>query len=62
MSGRSFVPGVIEPSFGIGRIMYSMFEHTYYAREVCSAVLFSCVVCVRVSSEQLRLLLSFLIY
>mmetsp|Transcript_100 Transcript_100/g.218 ORF Transcript_100/g.218 Transcript_100/m.218 type:complete len:686 (-) Transcript_100:225-2282(-) len=33
VTGRNFVPGVIEPSFGIGRIMYSMFEHTYYARE-----------------------------
>eukprot|EP00983_Pelagomonas_calceolata_P039552 1137222-Pelagomonas_calceolata.AAC.19 len=36
VTGRNFVPGVIEPSFGIGRIMYSMFEHTYYAREVGS--------------------------
>lgn len=24
---------MIEPSFGIGRIIYCMFEHTYYARE-----------------------------
>lgn len=32
-SGRNFTPGVIEPSFGIGRIMYAMFEHAYYARE-----------------------------
>ncbi len=23
---------MIEPSFGIGRILYCMFEHTYYAR------------------------------
>jgi glycyl-tRNA synthetase len=34
VSGRNFVPGVIEPSFGIGRIMYAMFEHCYYCREV----------------------------
>lgn len=32
-SGRTFVPGVIEPSFGIGRIIYCMFEHCYYTRE-----------------------------
>ena len=29
---RNFTPSVIEPSFGIGRILYCMFEHTYYAR------------------------------
>ena len=27
LSGRNFTPSVIEPSFGIGRIMYCMFEH-----------------------------------
>ncbi|XP_048121762.1 glycine--tRNA ligase isoform X1 [Alosa alosa] len=27
------VPNVIEPSFGIGRIMYSIFEHTFHIRE-----------------------------
>ncbi|XP_075936551.1 glycine--tRNA ligase-like [Anarhichas minor] len=27
------VPNVIEPSFGIGRIMYSIFEHTFHVRE-----------------------------
>uniref|UniRef100_A0A3Q3DSX1 Glycine--tRNA ligase n=1 Tax=Hippocampus comes TaxID=109280 RepID=A0A3Q3DSX1_HIPCM len=27
------VPNVIEPSFGIGRIMYSIFEHTFRVRE-----------------------------
>ncbi|MEW5306522.1 MAG: hypothetical protein WDW36_008980 [Sanguina aurantia] len=32
-SGRNFTPNVIEPSFGIGRIMYCMFEHCYYSRE-----------------------------
>ena len=30
---RKFTPSVIEPSFGIGRIIYCMFEHAYYARE-----------------------------
>lgn len=36
-SGRNFTPNVIEPSFGIGRIMYCMFEHCYYLREVGSS-------------------------
>lgn len=26
------VPNVIEPSFGIGRIMYTIFEHTFHVR------------------------------
>ncbi len=30
---RKFTPSVIEPSFGIGRIIYCMFEHAYYTRE-----------------------------
>ena len=30
---RSFIPSVVEPSFGIGRIMYCMFEHCFYSRE-----------------------------
>ena len=29
---RTFIPSVVEPSFGIGRIMYCMFEHCYYTR------------------------------
>lgn len=33
LSGRKFTPSVIEPSFGIGRILYCMFEHAYYTRE-----------------------------
>jgi glycyl-tRNA synthetase len=33
VSGRNFTPSVIEPSFGIGRIMYCLFEHTFYVRE-----------------------------
>ncbi|RKP22189.1 glycyl-tRNA synthetase 1 [Rozella allomycis CSF55] len=28
-----YIPSVIEPSFGIGRIMYSLLEHSYYVRE-----------------------------
>jgi hypothetical protein len=32
--GRNFTPGVIEPSFGIGRIIYCVFEHNFYNREV----------------------------
>ena len=26
---EEFVPSVVEPSFGIGRIMYGLFEHRY---------------------------------
>jgi hypothetical protein len=33
LAGRSFIPSVIEPSFGIGRILYCVFEHSYYTRE-----------------------------
>ncbi|GLC40466.1 hypothetical protein PLESTB_001261900 [Pleodorina starrii] len=33
VAGRTYTPSVIEPSFGIGRIMYCMFEHCYYTRE-----------------------------
>ncbi|KAJ8276988.1 hypothetical protein GJAV_G00070160 [Gymnothorax javanicus] len=30
---EEIVPNVIEPSFGIGRIMYTIFEHTFQVRE-----------------------------
>lgn len=30
---REFVPNVIEPSFGIGRILYCLMEHSYSIRE-----------------------------
>ncbi|KAL4734304.1 hypothetical protein BDV11DRAFT_209503 [Aspergillus similis] len=30
---REYTPNVIEPSFGIGRILYSLMEHVYYYRE-----------------------------
>ncbi|KAM9926240.1 hypothetical protein OXX59_003350 [Metschnikowia pulcherrima] len=29
---REFTPNVIEPSFGIGRILYSVFEHQFWSR------------------------------
>lgn len=29
---REFTPNVIEPSFGIGRILYSLMEHVYWTR------------------------------
>jgi len=29
---REYTPNVIEPSFGIGRILYSLIEHIYYSR------------------------------
>ncbi|KAH7890241.1 hypothetical protein F5I97DRAFT_1798531 [Phlebopus sp. FC_14] len=30
---REFTPNVIEPSFGFGRILYSLLEHTFWSRE-----------------------------
>jgi glycyl-tRNA synthetase len=33
VSERKFVPNVIEPSFGIGRILTGIFEHNFYIRE-----------------------------
>jgi glycyl-tRNA synthetase len=30
---REYTPNVIEPSFGIGRILYCLFEHNYWTRE-----------------------------
>eukprot|EP00892_Ulva_mutabilis_P007080 jgi/Ulvmu1/4744/UM020_0028.1 len=30
--GRNYTPSVIEPSFGIGRVLYCIFEHTFYTR------------------------------
>lgn len=29
---REYVPNVIEPSFGIGRIIYAIFEHSFWSR------------------------------
>lgn len=29
---REYTPNVIEPSFGIGRILYSLIEHNYWTR------------------------------
>jgi len=29
---REFIPNVIEPSFGIGRILYSLMEHSFWTR------------------------------
>jgi len=34
---REYTPNVIEPSFGIGRIMYSLLEHIYWYRPGSSA-------------------------
>lgn len=33
VSGRSFTPSVIEPSFGIGRIIYCILEHSFWIRK-----------------------------
>ncbi len=32
-SGRRFIPQVIEPSYGIDRILYAILEHSYYEKE-----------------------------
>ncbi|KAJ7522847.1 hypothetical protein O6H91_18G029100 [Diphasiastrum complanatum] len=32
LHGRTFTPSVIEPSFGVGRIIYCLFEHCFYTR------------------------------
>lgn len=34
---REYTPNVIEPSFGIGRIIYAVFEHSFWARPEDSA-------------------------
>lgn len=47
VSVKEIIPNVIEPSFGIGRIMYSLFEHNFRMREgdenrtVCSYIIYS---------------------
>lgn len=33
ISEKKFDPNVIEPSFGVGRVLYSVLEHSYYVRE-----------------------------
>ncbi len=33
LSGERFIPHVVEPSFGIDRILYSILEHSFYERE-----------------------------
>lgn len=33
LSVREFTPNVIEPSFGLGRILYVLLEHNFWARE-----------------------------
>ncbi len=33
VSGERFIPHVVEPSFGIDRLIYAILEHTYYERE-----------------------------
>lgn len=32
ISGENITPGVIEPSFGIGRIIYAILEHAFAIR------------------------------
>lgn len=33
VSGENFFPHIIEPSFGIGRIIYALLEHAFAVRE-----------------------------
>jgi glycyl-tRNA synthetase len=30
---RTFIPNVVEPSFGVGRILYALCEHVYWTRK-----------------------------
>ena len=30
---REYIPNVIEPSFGLGRILYLLLEHSFWSRE-----------------------------
>jgi glycyl-tRNA synthetase len=30
---REYTPNVIEPSFGLGRILYTLLEHSFWSRE-----------------------------
>ena len=39
---REFTPNVIEPSFGIGRILYTLMEHVYWYREGAEERAVSC--------------------
>ena len=39
---RSYTPNVIEPSFGIGRILYTLMEHVYWYREGAEERAVSC--------------------
>jgi glycyl-tRNA synthetase len=32
ISSRKYIPSVIEPSFGIGRILYALIEHSFWTR------------------------------
>ncbi|KAG8341885.1 Anticodon binding domain [Trypanosoma vivax] len=32
VTGRSFIPSVIEPSFGVGRILFALLEQSYWVR------------------------------
>jgi glycyl-tRNA synthetase len=31
---REYTPNVIEPSFGLGRILYTLLEHSFWSREM----------------------------
>lgn len=33
LSVREYTPNVIEPSFGLGRILYTLLEHSFWSRE-----------------------------
>eukprot|EP01104_Vermistella_antarctica_P020424 TRINITY_DN8727_c0_g1_i1.p1 TRINITY_DN8727_c0_g1~~TRINITY_DN8727_c0_g1_i1.p1 ORF type:complete len:682 (+),score=191.16 TRINITY_DN8727_c0_g1_i1:168-2048(+) len=39
ISGRRFTPSVVEPSFGIGRLLYCLLEHAHYVRDGARGVL-----------------------
>ena len=33
IEGRNYIPNVIEPSFGVGRLIYTLLEQTYFVRK-----------------------------
>ena len=45
ISSRKYVPSVIEPSFGIGRILYALIEHAFWTRpdDAQKKVIYMCV-------------------
>ena len=56
---REYTPNVIEPSFGIGRILYTLMEHVYWYREGAEERAVSRLRQVCVSQDSLKLVCRF---